>query len=176
MPSRDLWSHGSSAALRDVLAAALASLLLHPRDERPAYFSSPWMTDFPLFSNEFRQFSTLIAECADEPQIWFGGFLRALARRRPVRVILVQHPPSAIFASHQVFREGRVQLRFAPETYHEKGILTPLFYLEGSMNLTYSGVYVRDEKVSYHAAGDEATAEKISRAYLEFGRLWENLS
>jgi len=176
MPSRDLWSHGSSTALRDVLAAALASLLLHPRDERPAYFSSPWMTDFPLFSNEFRQFSTLIAECADEPQIWLGSFLRALARRRPVRVILVQHPPSAIFANHQVFREGRVQLRFAPETYHEKGILTPLFYLEGSMNLTYSGVYVRDEKVSYHAAGDEATAERISRAYLEFGRLWENLS
>ena len=175
MPSRDLWSHGSSGALRDVLAAALGSLLLHPRDERPAYFSSPWITDFPLFDNEFRQFSTLVTECADEPQIWLGDFLGALARRRPVRVVLVENPSSVTFANHHVFRQGRAQLRFAPETFHEKGILTPVFYLEGSMNLTYSGVFVRDEKVSYHAAGDEAAAEKISRAYLEFGRLWENL-
>jgi hypothetical protein len=176
MPSRDLWSNGSSAALRDILVASLASLLLHPRDDRPAYFSSPWMTDFPLFDNEFRQFSTLIADRAAEPRIWLGSFLGALARRRPVRVIVVQHPPSLTFANHQVFQEGRVALRFAPETYHEKGILTPLFYLEGSMNLTYSGVYVRDEKITYHAGSDEATAERISRAYLEFGRLWENLS
>ena len=100
------------------------------RDERPAYFSSPWMTDYPLLDNEFRQFSTLVAERADEPQIWFGSYLGVSPRRRPVRVILVDHPPSAAFANHEVFRQGRVQLRYAPESYHEKGILTPLFYLE----------------------------------------------
>lgn len=175
MPSRDLWSHGGSAALRDLLGAALAVLLLRPRDDRPAYFSSPWMTDFPLLDNEFLQFAALFPAHGNEPRFHFSAYLEALAQRRPVRVITVAHPASTAFAALPLFCEGRVALRYAPESYHEKGILTPLFYVEGSMNLTYSGVYVRDEKVTYHSAADAAGEEKVARAYLEFTRLWENL-
>ena len=38
-------------------------------------------------------------------------------------------------------------IRMAGEDLHEKGLLTPDFYLEGSMNLTYSGVHINQEKV-----------------------------
>jgi hypothetical protein len=175
MASRDIWSHGGSAALRDLLGAALAALLLGPRDEQPAYFSSPWMTDFPLFDNEFRQFAALFSDSGDAPQLAYSAYLLALSRCRPVRVITVRHPASAAFVAHPVFQKpGRLLVRFAPESYHEKGIVTPLFYIEGSMNLTWSGVYVRDEKVTYHSGA--GAAEKIARAYLEFDRLWEQLS
>jgi hypothetical protein len=133
------------------------------------------MTDFPLFGNEFRQFAALFPDRGDAPQLTFSAYLGALSRRRPVRVITVRHPASAAFAAHRVFQEqGQLLLRLAPEPYHEKGIVTPLFYIEGSMNLTYSGVHVRDEKVTYHC-GAEAS-EKVARAYLQFDRLWEQLS
>jgi hypothetical protein len=177
MSSRDLWSHGGSQALHDLLGSALATLLLHPGDDRPAYFSSPWVSDFPLFGNEFRQFTALFPERGDEPQVWFSAYLEALSRQRPVRVVSVRYPVSVTFSGHSLFQgQNRVAFRFAPETYHEKGILTPLFYVEGSMNLTYSGVCIRDEKVTYHVPGDTVTTEKVAKAYLEFNRLWEQLT
>jgi hypothetical protein len=173
MPSRDLWSHPNSPALSDLLCSALAALLLQGRGEQPAYFSSPWMTDFPLLGNEFRQFADLFVE-ESGPVVRLSAYLKALSRHRPVRVILVAHPPSLPFASHDVFRRHPgPEIRFAPETYHEKGILAPTFYFEGSMNLTNAGVYVREEKVVYHA-GDDA-ASKFAAAYLEYGRFWEQL-
>jgi hypothetical protein len=177
MSSRDVWSRGGREPLRDLLSGALASLLL-PGDERPAYFSSPWMSDFPLFDNPFRQFAGLFPEEADEPQVWFTGYLEALARRRPVRIITVRdHKVSIRFASHPRLRRGeRLAVRFAPAEYHEKGMLAPTFYIEGSMNITYSGVNVRDEKVVFHTPDDAPGAEKIARAYLEFDRFWGGLT
>lgn len=178
MASRDIWSRGGPDTLSDLLAGALASLLLHPKGDDPVYFSSPWMSDFPLFANHFRQFSGLFPERAEDPVLTFAEYLVTLSRRRPVRVITVrEHKVSARFSSHRRFDAGeRLSVRFAEEAYHEKGILSPLFYLEGSMNLTYSGVYVRDEKVVFHSAGDGLGSEKVARARLEFDRLWEGLA
>jgi hypothetical protein len=178
MSSRDVWSRGGREPLRDLLCGALASLLLLPSDERPAYFSSPWMSDFPLFDSPFRQFAGLFPEEADEPKVWFTGYLEALARRRPVRIITVRdHPVSIRFAAHpRLRRRESLDVRFAPAEYHEKGMLTPTFYIEGSMNITYSGVNVRDEKVVFHVPDDSPGTEKIARAYLEFDRFWGGLA
>lgn len=177
MPSRDVWSHGSGAALRDLLSSSLASLLMAPADGEPAYFSSPWMSDFPLFDNHFGDVVALFPELGDEPRIRFSEYLRHLARRRPVRIITVRNPSSENFAKSPVF-DGRdsVQFRYAQETYHEKGVLTPAFYIEGSMNITYSGVYVRGEKITYHSGAEAALKAKISKAYLEFNRRWDQLA
>jgi hypothetical protein len=175
MASRDVWSHGGGEALRELLWGSLAALLLQGKGERPLYVSSPWVSDFPLFANAFRQFAGLFPELADEPVVRFSGYLGALARLRPVRLITVRNPTSEGFAD--ALRAAGVQsaVRYAPETYHEKGLLGPSFYVEGSMNITYSGVYVRGEKITYHSDSGDAGRAKIARAYLEFERRWENL-
>lgn len=177
MSSRDLWSRGGRAPLRDLLVGSLASLLLHPEDERPAYFSSPWMSDFPLFDNQFRQYTALFPEQPDEPQVWFTGYLETLSHKRPVRIITVkEHKVSERFAANQrLHRAKNLEVRFAPTEYHEKGILVPFFYIEGSMNITFSGVNIRDEKLVFHAADDTTGVEKVARAHLEFDRFWESL-
>ena len=177
MPSRDVWSHGSGNALRDLLSSALASLLMTPAGAQPAYFSSPWMSDFPLFENQYADFVALFPELADERRIRFSEYLRQLSRRRPVRIIAVKNQSSEYFAKSPAFpgTDG-VQFRYAPETYHEKGVLTPAFYIEGSMNITYSGVYVRGEKITYHSGADPALRAKIGKAYLEFNRRWDQLA
>jgi hypothetical protein len=177
MPSRDVWSNGSGSALRDLLSSALASFLMMPPSSEPAYFSSPWMSDFPLLDNYFGGFTSLFPDLADEPRIRFGEYLRQLSTRRPVRIITVKHPSSKNFAASPELQSSEgVQLRYAPDTYHEKGILTSAFYLEGSMNITYSGVYVRGEKITYHSGIEPSVKSKISKAYLEFDRRWDQLA
>ena len=57
--SHDIWSHGSGRELRDLLASSFCTLLLLEGETQPVYFSSPWMSDFTLFENHFREFERL---------------------------------------------------------------------------------------------------------------------
>ena len=57
--SRDIWSHGSGTQLSDLVGSSLSTLLLLPKTEKPIYLSSPWISDFPLLRNQFKQFSSL---------------------------------------------------------------------------------------------------------------------
>jgi hypothetical protein len=175
MPSRDLWSHGSGRQLPDLLSSALALLLMRTDDRRAAYFSSPWMSDFVALPNAYRQFEALVGEFGDRSEIGFGHYLARVAEDRPVRIIANRTPVSRAFLAHPALRAPGIAARFAESESHEKGILGPGFYLEGSMNLTHNGVYVNGEKVTFHAAGDPSSDEKIVRAYLEFDRRWERL-
>jgi hypothetical protein len=68
-----------------------------------------------------------------------------------------------------------LEWRFAPDEYHEKGILAPSFYIEGSMNITHNGIFVRGEKITYHTAPATGAHAKVGAAYLEFDRRWNIL-
>jgi hypothetical protein len=175
MSSRDIWSHGSGTALRDLLSSSLLSLLMAPPAPEPAYFCSPWLSDFIMFDNHHRQVRALFPVLNDEDEIWCSDYLAELSRQMPVRIVTVDNPTTQVFLSRPAMRESRVQLRFASGDFHEKGILTPPFYIDGSMNLTYSGVYVRGEKVTFHVPDDDAGRQKIAAATLEFARQWNNL-
>lgn len=175
--SRDIWSHGSGRQLRDLLASSLSTLLLMDPEEKPVYVASPWMSDFVLFENRYREYEALFPEFADHAEIFFSRYLVRLARKLPVRLITTRNDISETFLNSLGNVRGpvSVQWRFADGDYHEKGLLAPSFYIEGSMNFTYSGVYVRGEKVTYHCGLGEYGAKKILGAYLEFDRRWKLL-
>lgn len=174
--SRDIWSHGGGRQLRDLLTSALSTLLLMDEVSRPAYFSSPWISDFILFENHYREFVALFPELADQGEIRFSDYLLRLALKVPVRIITTRSDASEGFIGSLSLRTpNNIQHRFAKDEYHEKGILAPSFYIEGSMNITYSGVYVRGEKITYHSVWTKQGANKITSAYLEFDRRWKNL-
>ena len=174
MASRDIWSHGVGSSLLDLLASCCGTLLLASPESQPAYFSSPWMSNFVLFQNPFCEWEGIFPSAANQAEIRFAEFLEKLSETRLVRLIVVDNSTSQTFVKNvSITSSSGVEVRFAPETYHEKGILTDEFYLEGSMNLTYSGVCLRDEKVVFHPqSGNE---EKINLAYLQYNRLWETL-
>lgn len=174
MVSRDIWSHGVGTSVRDLLQSCCSTLLLSGDNSQPTYFSSPWISNFVLYQNPFREWSGLFPDLADQVEIRFTDYLRTLASRRPVRLIIVDNPTTKSFLkSSAIIENGNIQCRFAPDTYHEKGILADEFYIEGSMNLTHSGVFLRDEKVVFHPqVGNE---RKIHLAYLQFNRLWDTL-
>jgi hypothetical protein len=180
MASRDIWSRAGSLQVRDLLASLLSSRLLLELDAGPLYVCSPYLTDFPVFDNAFGQFQPLFRsrpEFGEKGSVLFSQALIELSSRMPVRLIAVPGQYADAFLRATV-REMVPNLsgRYASELYHEKGLLCAAFYLEGSMNFTYSGVYRRDEKITAHTPDTPAAQQKIAAATLEFNRLWETLA
>ena len=181
MADRDVWSHGSGHQLRDLLASALLTLTLPSADSRAVYFASPWMSDFILFDNRFRQVVGVFPALAERGEIRFSDYLLALGARRTVRLITNHTATSDAFTSQLRIRlterpESALAVRYAPSEAHEKGILAPSFYISGSMNITHSGVYVKGEKITYHAASELGEDYRLERAYHEFDRQWALLA
>jgi hypothetical protein len=173
LTSRDIWSYGGGRQLPGFLASALSTLILLGPGARPAYFSSPWMSNFDLFDNRFGAFASLFPDLADKPFIKFSDYLVRLARRCEVRIITTQTETSIAFV--EILRQENSNglfWRFADDEYHEKGILGPQFYIDGSMNITYSGVFIRGEKLTYYTAATPSGRAKIATAYVEFDRRW----
>jgi len=180
MNSRDVWSHGGRRSdLIDLLSSAFLMLLItkNSKDKNwPVYLSSPWITDFQLCENGFLQFASLFPEIADKKQILFSDYLAELGKAREVRIITREDKYSKDFLAHENIKDTKnIEARFSDPEHHEKGILTPFFYIFGSMNLTYHGVTINGEKITYYAAGTEYGNEKIGHTYIEFDRLWENI-
>jgi hypothetical protein len=178
MPSRDVWKHGSGRLLQDLLSSALLTLLLPGSEGRPLYFASPWMSDFALFDNAAREVAALFPDQADQDHVSFIDFLGAVSARHDVRVITASNRTSDAFIERlrpNAQRAGvALRARIAPQETHEKGILAPGFYIDGSMNITHMGVHVNGEKIAYHAAGRDDAA-RVLGAYLEFDRRWRLL-
>jgi hypothetical protein len=132
------------------------------------------MSNFALFQNPFGEWESLFPEIAERAEIRFVDFLVKLSSSRPVRLVVVDNSTSNSFAKAPQLADCKdIDVRYAPQTYHEKGILTSAFYIEGSMNLTHSGVCLRDEKVVFHPKyGNE---EKLNLAFLQFNRFWKTL-
>jgi hypothetical protein len=162
--------------LADAIASVLAMLLLRSDDRRPVYFSSPWITDFPLYRNRFREYAALFPRLADEDEIWFSDYLVRLASEREVRVLTADNEYSKTFLRTPKLETSGLIAKLAEGPYHEKGILAPGVYIEGSMNITYRCVFINREKVTLHAAPEPAVLARIAAAYLEFDRHWENLN
>lgn len=180
MPSRDIWSSEGAQHLVDLLGSALSLLMLLQPGPDPVYFSSPWMSDFPLLGNSHRQFASLFPDDGERTSLRFTNYLIGLAQTRPVRLVTAPTDASRAFLRNlSLLRNGYPQLhleaRLTTPEYHEKGVLAPTFYLEGSMNITYNGVFIKDEKVVFHASGDPDSDAKIARAHLEFHRRWDLL-
>ena len=177
MASRDIWSRAGSLQVRDLLASLLLSRLLLESDAGPLYVCSPYLTDFPVFDNVFGQFQPLFRlrpEFGEQGSVLFSQALIELSGRMPVRIIGVPGEYADAFLHATVCANApNISGRYASDLYHEKGLLCPAFYLEGSMNFTYSGVYRRDEKITAHTPDTSEGQQKISAATLEFNRLWE---
>lgn len=178
MPSRDVWKHGSGRHLQDLLSSALLSLLLPGSEGRPLYFASPWMSDFVLTTNAVREVADLFPEHEEQDRISFLEYLGSVAKRHDVRIITGSNRTSDSFLHRlrpvALRAEGALRARLAPQETHEKGILAPGFYIDGSMNVTHMGVHVNGEKITYHAR-DGLGDGRIATAYLEFDRRWRLL-
>ena len=174
--AKSIWSHTGKRQLPEFIASVLAATLLDEGTDRPVYFCSPWISDFPLFENGFGQFGALFPEEADQRRIAFSDFLVRLSEHSHIRIVTTRSSTSRSFLANARFaRTECIQYRYADDEFHEKGILTPRFYIEGSMNITLHGVHLRGEKITYHTTFSQDGLAHITAAYLEFDRRWNLL-
>jgi hypothetical protein len=95
---------------------------LLPQGTISIYFSSPWISDFPLLKNQFKQFSSLFPHLDARADIRFSDVLRAISLRMPVRIITVSNDVSNNFLGSPSLREcDGITVKYAPEVHHEKG-------------------------------------------------------
>jgi hypothetical protein len=175
VPTLDIWSNSASWRLRGLVQSAFACLLTARQSDRPVYLCSPWISDFPVFDNAFGQFAALVPIGADRPRLYLSDCLAQLSDYGEVRIVSKRNGTSEAFYRIPALQKSRIKMQMADDKLHEKGFLTPLFYLEGSMNITYSGVMINSEKVIYHSGNENSIRAKINNAYLEFDRRWELL-
>lgn len=156
--SRDLHEVGSSRTASYLLQSLFIAELIRP--SKRLWIVSPWISDIDLIDNTARQFSSI---CPDWPtnHIRLSTSLVSLMNLG-VQVILIVNLDShnndfiarmrnAIFPSSSliIIRSGEL---------HEKGILGSYFTLNGSMNLTFNGVYINDEYLMYRC--DQSSIEQ----------------
>lgn len=155
---RDLYTAESSRTALYLLRSIFVAEFLQP--SKHFWIVSPWVSDIELVDNNSRQFSTL---CPEWPanQIRLSSILASLIDRG-TRVILVTNN-----AAHNDDFNSRMQTK-CPDTnllkiiqageLHQKGILGDRFTVNGSMNLTFNGVYLNDEHITFRC--DVASVEE----------------
>ena len=172
--TRDIWTHGGGWPIPDLLKSCLGSLLLQRKIYKHIYFASPWITDFELFDNRYNDYSYLFPEISDKDRIMFSDYLYVLSKRTQVRIITLKNPRSENFLKDfRIINNENLLFKFGDNGFHEKGILSEFFYIEGSMNITDHGVNVRGEKVLYHSVIGNKMPSKIVEAYIEIDRHWD---
>jgi hypothetical protein len=166
---REFLSTSGSRDLRELLRAIFVAELLRPSDT--LWIWSGWISDIELLDNTAHSFTALQPDWPAAP-IRLSSVLGGIATRGgKIRVILreVEHNDAFLeLLTHVRLRVGAASIdwRSAPGQ-HAKGILGDGFCLDGSMNITHSGLTVNDESVRYHT--DRAA---IARRRLELEEQW----
>jgi len=147
---REIHTATSSLAPRLLLQSVFAAELVLP--SRPLWLVSPWISDMEILDNRARQFASL---CPDWPalMIRLSRVLETLlVRGGKLMVVTTETKPNRPFLDQISRLEQRFGQDFTlifSENLHEKVFVGDRFSISGSMNLTYRGVYVNEEFLSY---------------------------
>lgn len=167
--SRDIHGPAQSRAIRDLLQTLFAAELLQP--SKPLWLCFAWVTDLQLLDNSARQFALLQPDWPAGP-IRLSRVLGALlARGGQINVVIREHEHNSSFVAtlERLRGEYGTGIRWAVgENFHAKGLLGDNYFLNGSMNLTISGVSVNEEHVVLRL--DPAL---LAQQRLEFADRWE---
>jgi phosphatidylserine/phosphatidylglycerophosphate/cardiolipin synthase-like enzyme len=145
----NLHTAGSALVPADFLQSLFVAELLRP--SRRLWISSPWVSDVELIDNAARQFSALSLTWPAS-RIRLSTVLRTLLERGGRAAIIVNessHNDEFVSRLEPLQRDFSELSVVRAAKLHEKGIVGDRFTLDGSMNLTYNGVYANEEYLIY---------------------------
>ena len=164
-PSRDLSSSKSLEVPGDFLQSIFVLELLAP--SRPLWIVSPWISDVEVIDNRGGRFAALNPSWPNGP-IRLLSVLEAVVDRGGSVMLIANDSRHNDDFERRVKELGRESVRFLrDEDVHSKGIVGNQFSLDGSMNLTFSGVNRNDEHLIYRT-----DPEDIAERRLELDQRW----
>lgn len=142
MYSRIIRSQGGSQTLKDCLVSLLALEAICPSKE--IYIISPWISNAEIIADHHSKFTNLFPFIVSK-KITLADILLTYVWRGSI-VRLICNPEHKSTKSFLEILGNRVEYKTLTDN-HEKGMVTDNFYLHGSMNFTYSGIYINGECV-----------------------------
>jgi len=152
--------------VRDLLEAIFIAELMSP--SRCLWVVSPWVSDIMVVDNRGAGYDGL------DPTLGARSIRLSEALARLVRMgstVCVACRPIETNARFLEALRASLDRANAPddalivtetENLHEKGLLGDDYYLNGSMNLTYSGVELLDELVQFELDASSVAAARVS--------------
>jgi hypothetical protein len=153
-----------NAEVRELLEAIFVAELLVPSES--IWVVSPWITDIEILDNRSGAYSALGPQWGPR-KIRLSEIFGAILDR--THLIVVGRPDT----HNEVFFQKLEDIASASgtignltiirrEQLHLKGILGSHYYLSGSMNLTYNGVEINEEGVTFETTESETAAARIA--------------
>jgi hypothetical protein len=156
--------------VRELLQAIFVGEMLAP--SRCLWLVSPWISDIPIIDNRSGAFDALDPSWG--PRILRLGEVIARSLQTGTTVVVATRPVShnRPFLSQLTSTASDLGVTSAlllnrAENLHEKGLLADDFYLGGSMNLTFGGVELLEETVTFDTA-----EEVVAHAHLVYHERW----
>jgi len=155
----------SHAEIRELLESLFAAELLAP--SRCLWIVSPWLTDLELVDNRSGAYAAL------DPQ-WGPRYLRLaelLGRlmEHGTHVVVATRPDTHndnfLRSLDDLARSSGVDGQLSIHrraTLHHKGFLGDDFYLSGSMNLTFNGVEILEESISFETTREATESARVA--------------
>lgn len=159
---------------RELLQGIFTAELVVPSE--CLWIVSPWISNVPIFDNEAQSFQPPETTWG-RGTIRLGDVLRELARRGSKLVIATrpdaQNESFLEDLSRSLDEAGCIDRLVAHRDaqLHEKGIVGDAFYLSGSMNLTWNGIEILEEALTY-----VTDAETVATKRLQCRKRWGGIS
>jgi len=155
--------------VEDLFQAFFVSELLYP--SKKLWLISPWVSDIPVIDNQTSKFSGL--GICNPRKIRLVDILTLLMQRDVIIYLVVSHlPHNTPFVNaliKKTLEKGLEQnlLVGRSDSEHSKGILSNHQYYNGSMNITYNGIYHNGETLTFTIRADE-----IAQASIHFQNIY----
>lgn len=172
--------------ITEVLLTALARLRT---DGPPASLTigSPWLSDAPLFPGIFAgSFPYLLPGVAPVEVSTIARFLETWVRNQGTATVLVQGYDAKDWPRKSTAYYNELELELLArcvgcgvevligKRFHDKFVTVPDVIVSGSANVTYSGLYLNRERLSFYnrssAPADYATAHVVCQNHLATAR------
>jgi len=155
----------SQHAVREVLSLVFAQELLAP--SREVFIVAPWISNITIFDSQLGQYSTLNPEWAKR-KIRLVEVLVAIASNGTALHIHTRPDDHNKIFKRRIIEAMtdaglQDQLRWSDKNahLHTKGVLTDRVLVDGSMNLTESGVALNDEAVTISFEPEQVAAARM---------------
>lgn len=155
----------SQHAVREVLSMVFAQELLAP--SREVFIVAPWISNIVIFDSRLGQYATLNPEWAKREIRLVEVLVAIAANGSALHIHTRPDEHNKAFRRRIIEAIGDAglqdQLRWSDNDghLHTKGVLTGHVLVDGSMNLTESGVALNDEAVTISFEPDQVATARI---------------
>ena len=160
-------SFNGRLAAKELLQSIFTADMIYP--SRCLWIVSPWIRNIPVLQNHVGEFTALAPDMMQK-EIYLGQLIRESLYRNTAVVIATRPLPENRSIKENIGDTSRFEVngRFKfieMDNLHIKGIVGDRFALSGSMNLTFSGMEINDELLTYQV--DPSEVETLRLAFHE---------